>query len=241
MEMKIFLILFFFLYYSICDENLNIYTPEEVLNILNGQVITEEDLKYIKNNISSVFEDVYAYFETSKNPPQPDFDKNYHKIVDIKDEINKITSRTKYSLFQDFLKLSAKLRDGHINIGFNDYYQKYNLLLFGILPFQLIIEIDSNGKPIMYCIKIEIKEEARVHFKNHETIFEIIKNNSNNPVKLINGQDPFEFISNFGSEYQNFRNIHASFTQKLHLFNIPLFLMKNLSIEELTNITNYFL
>ena len=235
--MKIIFLLFFLLNYSICPNPLFIYTPEEVINILNNQTFSEEDLKYIKNNISSVFEDIYAYYETSKNPPQPDFNKNYHNIIDIKNEINKITSRTKYSLFQDLLKLSGKLRDAHISIGFNDYYFKY-VVLFGVLPFRLNIEIDSDGKPKMFCTKLELSEEAKNHYRNHEIIFDIIDNNTNIPIQFINGEDPFDYISNFGSEYQNFRNIHASFSHKYHLFNSVLFLMRNpLSIEELTNIT----
>ena len=238
---RIFLLLFFLLNYTICAETLYIYPPEEIINSLNNQSFTKDDLKYIKDNITTIFEDIYAYFETSKNPPQPSFNNNYHKIIDIKNEINKITSTSKYSLFQDLLKIGAKLRDGHISIGFHDYFLKYNLLLFGILPFQLDIKIDSNGEPKMYCTKVDIKEDAKSHFRNYETIFEIIENNTEIPIELINGKDPFDFISNFGGEYQNFRNIHASFTHKYRLFNAPLFLMRTpLSFEELTNITIFY-
>ena len=239
-EMSIFFLLLFLLNYSICPGDKPFYTPEEIINILNNQIFSEEDLKYIKNNLSSVFEDIYAYFETSKNPPQPNFNKNYHNIIDIKSEINKITSRSKYSLLLDLLKINGKLRDGHIIINFEDYYLKY-LILFGILPFKLDIKINSDGKPKMFCLTLEIIGEGKTYFRNYETLFDIIENNSDIPIESINGKDPFDFISNFGSEYQNFRNIHSSFSYKYNLFNSALLLMENpLSIEELTNITISF-
>ena len=80
----------------------NMYQPEEVLNFLNKEKIPKEDVQKIKDNLIKVLEETYAFYEISKNPPQPEFDKSYHDKVDIKKEINKIIIEDKslYNLYQ---------------------------------------------------------------------------------------------------------------------------------------------
>ena len=216
----------------------NIYQPEEVLNFLNKEKISKEDVQKIKDNLIKVLEETYAFYEISKNPPQPQFDKSYHDKVDIKKEINKINIEDKslYNLYQELLKALSILKDGHISIGFLDLHMILQSFII-LLPIKLKIKLDSNGKPIMYGLNYIINEEMRGYYKNNDTIFDIMENNQNSSLKSINGKDPFDFISSFGGDYQKYRNPHCNFPSKMNsiegfsLADLPL------SLEELSNFT----
>ena len=79
--------------------------------------------------------------------------------------------------------------------------------------------------------------EYEKYFKNNIIIFPIIKKNENIPIKSINGKNPFDFISEFGNNYLDFRSPHASFIIKYYLYNNGLFDILPLTYEELTNFT----
>ncbi len=54
-------------------------------------------------------------------------------------------------------------------------------------------------------------------------VLESCENNIDSPVKLINGQDPFDYINNFGGNFVSTKNIHATFSFKLSYHNnVPL-------------------
>ena len=233
------LLLFFFLNYSINFSLFEIYTPYEIFNFLNKQNITQKDAQLIKDNLIKILDETYAYYEISKNPPQNDFDYNYHNKVDIQKELNEIKTenRNKYGFYQDLLKALCKLRDGHISLSFIDL-NKIIENFACISPIQLNIDLDYNNKPKMFSISQIINDEMQSYFRDYENIFEIIEKNNDVPIKSINGENPFDFISNFGKDYKYLRSPHANFPLKFNLLqdfyslsHLPL------SIEELTNFT----
>ena len=63
----IFLILCLF-YLSL---NFKIYQPYEVINY------PKKDLDFIKQSISKILYDFYAFYELVKSPPQPEYDQNF--------------------------------------------------------------------------------------------------------------------------------------------------------------------
>ena len=101
-----------------------IYQPEEIFDYLNKEQFSEEDQQFIIDNLIKVLEETYAFYELSKNPPQPDFDNNYHNKVDIRKELKeiKLENKTKYAFYQDLTKTLNKLKDGHIHLGFLELY-----------------------------------------------------------------------------------------------------------------------
>ena len=235
--MKIFL----FLYLLSFSFNFlfEMYQPEEVINFLNKKIFPPEDAQNIKEKLIKVLEETYAFYEISKNPPQPDFDHTYHDKVDIKKEINKINveNRSFYNLYQDLLRALSKLKDGHVSIAFFDLHMILeNFIIF--LPLGLKINLDSNEKPVMNGYNRILNEEMRAYYKNNDTIFDIIENNQDSPIKYINGKNPFDYISKFGSDYKDFRSPHASFPSKFNSIE-ELFSLAELplSLEELSNFT----
>ena len=58
------------LFYNLFDLILNIYIyrPKDLLDDFNKVITPKDDLDFITEKLSKVFEDYYAFYETSKNP-----------------------------------------------------------------------------------------------------------------------------------------------------------------------------
>lgn len=228
----------FILFISLINISLNIYIyqPEEIINFFNKKIISEDTLNYIINNLSIIFNDIYAYTEISKNPPQPTFDKNYFNKIDILKRLKNIKTKNQnfYNFYQELMKIFGELKDGHI---FFDPGKLFPYLsdMFIQSPFNLHIKKINSELKILGELYNDIK--IKNSFKNNINIYKTIENNINIPIKSINGKDPFNFITSFGDKYYNFKSLYGSFTLKyLQFNNYPLILFP-LSIEELSNFT----
>ena len=242
MKSKIFILLIPIINISL---NIYIYQPEEIINFLNKKIIPEDTLNFIINNLEIIFNDIYAYTEISKNPPQPIFDKNYFSKIDIPKRLRNIKTKNQnfYNFYQELMEIFGEIKDGHI---FFDPGKLFPYLsdIFIQSPFNLCIKKINNEPKILAQLYDDIK--IKNSFKNSTDIYKTIENNINIPIKSINGQDPFNFITSFGKKYINFKSPYGSFTLKyLQFNNYPLILFP-LSIEELSNFTvvyengNYF-
>ena len=69
-------------------------------------------IKRIKRSFALSFQDIYSYNEIATNPPQSDFDDNYHQKVDIPQLIYKIkqTNISVYKFYQKLVKRIFKLK-----------------------------------------------------------------------------------------------------------------------------------
>ena len=125
-----------------------------------------------------------------------------------------------------------RTRDGHLGLDLFDIKSILENFIF-------IISIYLNIKQINGTIKIfgvkRIKEEFQSKFKNYEILFPIIDKNKNISIKNIKRKDPFNFISDFGNNYLDFRSPHANFALKKFYTEICYFSIFPLSYEELTN------
>lgn len=192
----------------------NIYTKEEIFNFLNGIDVSEETLTSLKNVLADTFKNTYAFNEIAKNPPQPDFDNAYYKPVDIQERMkNVITKNTNfYTVFQELRKIISELGDGHIQL---------NIANLGEIMYSYPITFSFgkvNGKPKVFVIPKAITLGDLIYkFEDIETIIQIISKNLNTPIESINGEDPFEYILNFGKEYIKAKSPHT--TASFHFFH----------------------
>ena len=227
---KLILFLYIFsLYFS-----KNIYKPDEVINYFNKEFLQQDILENIKNNISKILNDFYAFYEISKNPPQPDFDKNYHNIVDLKKEISEIETKDVkfYKFYQDLKKILTSTRDGHLYLDLLNFKERLKQFIF-VSPIHLNIT-EINGEIKIFGIN-NILPEYYSKFRNNEDIFPLIDKNQNIPIRSINGKNPFNFISDFGNNYLDFRSPHANFAFKYALTDNCHFSAFPLSYEDLVN------
>ena len=213
--------------------NYNIYTLEELFSFLYNQTETEENLKFILDCLSSTLNEVYVFNEISKNPPQPDFDENYHKKVNIQERLKNIKTKDTnlYLFYQDIQKIICELGDFHLNFFWDIILKK---IIF-LEPVKLMIKEYENTSKIY--AEIYPNKELFESFDNHETLSKIINDNINVSIKEINGQDPFDFIINFGKEYNRFKSPQAIFRFKSYSFNPGNFFDYPLNIEDLNNFT----
>lgn len=209
-----------------------IYPKETIFSILHKNNETQENMYSILERISSTFNDVYAFNEISKNPPQPEYDKNYYNKINLQEQLRNINTKniSKFQFYQEIRKIIDSLGDYHISMKLLNSY-----------PFELLSFCD----PLIFKIKLyenksrifgefRFSQEIYEYFPNNgnnDTIYDIIKRNLNVPIKSINGVDPFEFITNFGSDFKRLKNDQATFRAKfkqhndltkLNFFNYPL-------------------
>ena len=222
--------------YIICQLNYSksaIYTIEDVFKILNNLTETEENLKIILDNLSETLNKVYVYNEIYKNPPQSSFDNNYHIKINIQEKLKNINinGTNPYQFYQDIKIVLDSLGDHHLAFGGDIIINYLNFLQ----PIKLNIrEVDNKYR--IFAETIAFSDFFK-YFKNNETIFDIIRNNINIPIKSINGKDPFDYIMTFGGVFKKLKSPQASFRYKFINYNQQTLANYPLSFENLTNFT----
>lgn len=217
----------------------NIYTKEEVFNYLNSIDIPEETLDSVKNVIADTFEKLYAFNEILKNPPQPEFDNNYFEKLDFQEKIKSINTKNTnfYTFYQELMKILAIIGDLHISIDFDSNFDKIGF----IPPITFILKKVDEKPKIFSTLNMFISPFFNI-IPNFDKIQEIITKNSNVSIKYINGEDPFDFISNFGNDYSKLKGPHGNFRWKYYIIsNVGYDFMKfPFSMDELADLSIEF-
>lgn len=217
----------------------NIYTKEEVFNYLNSIDIPEETLDLVKNAIADTFEKFYAFNEILKNPPQPEFDNNYFEKLDFQEKIKSINTKNTnfYTFYQELMKILAIIGDLHISIDFDSNFDKIGF----IPPITFILKKVDEKPKIFSTLNMFISPFFNI-IPNFDKIQEIITKNSNVSIKYINGEDPFDFISNFGNDYSKLKGPHGNFRWKYYIIsNVGYDFMKfPFSMDELADLSIEF-
>lgn len=217
----------------------NIYTKEDVFNYFNSIDIPEETLDSVKNVIADTFEKLYAFNEILKNPPQPEFDNNYFEKLDFQEKIKSINTKNTnfYTFYQELMKILAIIGDLHISIDFDSNFDKIGF----IPPITFILKKVDEKPKIFSTLNMLISQFFNI-IPNFDKIQEIITKNSNVSIKYINGEDPFDFISNFGNDYSKLKGPHGNFRWKYYIIsNVGYDFMKfPFSMDELADLSIEF-
>ena len=187
----------------------------------NKQKADKRELDFYNNVIDDLKKilNYYVYIDLAKNPPQPSFDKNYFPKVDTFAELEQIRSQlTKDTNYYDFFRklrfVIDSYRDAHMSYGLRGFSFDFVFLC----PIHLITIEPENGTAYMTA---DLAYNDETYFKNGSHVFEIIKENKDEPIAYINGQPPFDFIQNFGSRFFNLKNPQASYAFKTHNYISP--------------------
>ena len=235
--------------YSFEQEEVYYYTIDEVYSEhFSLYRLEEADYKEIIQSLSKIFLNSYAFNEISKSPPQPYFDNNYYKIVNIQEKLESIDcSIPELNMYEFYLKIMeilSDLKDMHIKISFKENnFDKFAL----VNPFNYVFELDENGETKIYfdgCIdldlipdinKLENNQEIRAFCEEHSDYIDY-------PIRIksINNLDPFDYLLNFG-KIASTKNLHGTFsylmqdtnylTLDMIAFNFTDENMKQLTIE----------
>lgn len=230
-----FLIILFFSK-SLEEANYYYYPVEHVFQYLEYQALEDSEYQNIINNLRKILYNSYAFYDISKNPPQPS--RNYHTIVDIDKRLKEINPQDINSL--DFYRMVysvlSDLKDSHIRLFMNDF----DFSEFFILgPFDYTIK-EYEGKQRMFaeCINNEVLE--LFEDVNQVGIAEFCFDIDNKPIKSINNKDPFDYLNNFGGNYVSTKNAHGTFSFKMKFHNDVSLRDYPLTYEELTNLQIIF-
>ena len=213
---KLTLFYFIFQFFIVSINTSSILQPDEAIGELNYEI----SLNKIKmETIIKLFEEVYAYNELLKKPPQPlIYKKDYFNQYNIKEALTNIdfnTPKNVYSMYREIKMAFANIKDPNIEFEFTNNFIEFD---FYEIVFPVIFSIveNENGR-ILYCQKATTNLVINKHFTGD--IFKTIDSNENIPIKTINNKNPFEYIETFGEEYYSLRSPHANFAYKFNLIN----------------------
>jgi len=212
-----------------------VYESSSVIDYISGPVLDEYTYRVIKRSFALVFEDAYSYMEIATNPPQPDFDNNYHEKVDISKLIYGI-NQTDINVYQFYQELKQRISDlKDLNVRFQNNFKHLIILneLYLACPIDFNIK-KTNNIPELYCIY-----NSRYMNIFDQKILDDIKKNMDSPIDSINGQDPFDYIANFGGNINSGKNPHSSFTNKFNTHNGMNLATYPLDKEDLTLQINF--
>ena len=226
-----------------------IYTTDEVFDYFNKQILSKEEYQEIIKNIINILNEVYAFNEIIKNPPQPDFDTSYFPKIDFEQRLNEITYNniSIYKFYQSIKEILSDFKDPGIQINWNKVV--LNNFYF-IQPLDFYIKTINNQNKIY--AKCNIDKKIMPYFANSsKDIFEIIEKNTDIAISTINGFEPFDFINNFGGNYMSLKSKHGTFTYKIKYHNQLQLKYFPLKYEDFKNfqiiyesgdsfVTNYF-
>ena len=204
------------------DEETHYYKLDEVHEYFNLNILEEYQYKEILNSISKIFSNSYAFNEISKNPPQPNFDENYYKKINIQEKLEAIDCSSptlnKYEFYLKIMEALADLKDNHIKINFfEDNFDKF----FLVGPFNYVIKADEENQPKIFLDSCIQDEKEIEHFENKEIIKDFCYNiDIDNPLQVIsiNEKDPFDYFLTF-SKIIATKNIHGTFSYHMQATN----------------------
>ena len=199
--------------------------------------IEESKCQKVIDTLKYAVKEVFIYNDTIKNPPN----KDYYGSVDLEEEFRNINTQGRrfYDFFRDIKRITAKLKDCHANFVATKCLDNGVCIekLRMCLPISLVIKGNSSESVEVY---IQKNENCLEYYDNSNSTIEFINNNLNNSLKSINNSNVFDFIQNFGVQFDNIKSAHGRFSyylENIHNFAITAFPFKQ---SECSNITFIF-
>ena len=213
MKQKSFLF-YLFLLFSLChaftiygSEKSEVYEDYEPILELY-EMMSPEYMKGVLRVLENLA-DSYVFSDIIKNPPEP---YEYLK-VNITAEFAKINTdeeRPFYEFYRDIRKTFSLLSDTNFDIIGSEIPFGNDTINFGAysycLPFKFYLDYEDNTD-----VKIYIKEYPACSGNYNASLIEYIAEHQNISIEEINGQNAFDYIQDFGSEFFKFKNKNSQF------------------------------
>ena len=192
------------------------YSPEEIFNYFSKERLKQEEYNEIISLIIETLEDIYAFNEISKNPPQPEYYNLYFTPIDVKEKLRIINTSniSTYEFYQNVTKVLAELKDPLVKVNWNISHIN-EFYFFEPLDFY-VKEVDGIQKIFGIC---NINRATMKYFNDGNKIYELSLLMANVSISSINGSDSFYYIDNFGDNYLSTKNPQATFSSKIRNHN----------------------
>ena len=211
------------------------YSVDELFSYLDNQGLEDEEYQEILEKISKIFANSYAFYDISKNPPQPF--ENYHSVVDIQKRLKQIETHdiNSYEFYRRVLYTLSDLKDPHIRLFMEDFDFKY---FYIVGPFEYYIK-EHQGKQRLFVNCEQDSALSEFEVENNVDLLEFCLNNEA-PVKSINNLDPFEYLNNFGGNFVASKNVQGTFSYKMIMHNEVSLNDYPMTYEEFSNLQVVF-
>ena len=190
---------------------MNVFLLILLIGLIKGQIsydllinenATEEYCTNVINNITSLINDGYVYYDFLRAPKQPEGYPDYISKIDLIDELNKINvkNRTFYDFYRDLENVLEKSKDGHLSIYAENSPRFFELNGFVYcIPFKYSInEIKEGDEVIDAEMILEYTDKCKEGYTNE--IINKIKSLNNKKIIKINDMNPFEYIDSIGNK-----------------------------------------
>ena len=191
------------------------------------ETIDETYAKNVISNLTSIIEYGYIYNDIVKNPPEPEGLNNYvHQAVNFTKALNGIETKDRkfYDFYREIREILGTPRDLHFRFyGLNTPSGIKFDKMTACLPLSFYVDKDDKNET-----KVFIKYYSNCADFFSEKIRQYVQEKSENkiPLEKINKKDPFDYIQNWGREYEGTKSPHAHFTlikRVIHLFNLNVY------------------
>ena len=166
----------------------------------------------ILSNLISII-NAYVFLDIAKNPQIFKQNHTTHTPIDLIETLKNVKKekRNYYEFYREIREIIGSVRDIHFNIiSFRSFNGKILEQVSACIPFKFIIDKDIRDSKV----KVYIKYYEKCSLYYNDDINNYIKSKSENqiPLKFINGQDPFDYIQNWGRKYFSPKSPHGHFS-----------------------------
>ncbi len=166
------------------EQTIKNVTFTEIINRINSQnELKEENYTEILNSVIGILNDYYVYLDIEKTYNFGNENDMIEKLKNVK------TKNVKYYQFMtDIIKIIHSAKDPHLS------FQPKSFLNYSyISPICYQIKKENDDYKVVYYIKD--KDVLNLYDNN---LIKKINENINKTITKINGEDPIDYIQNFG-------------------------------------------
>ena len=183
--------------------------------------LTETYTTNVISNLTSIING-YVFLDAAQNPKIFKINHSTHSPIDLIDALEKVKKENRkfYEFYREIREIIGSVRDMHFNIfPINSPSGKIFVQVSACIPFSFIVDKDNNDNKIK--IYINYLEDCGKFYNDNIKNYIINKMETKTALKLINSQDPFEYIQNWGWKYWGPKSPHGQFSYAKH--TIPTF------------------
>ena len=188
--------------------------------------LKESYVTEILSNLTSII-NAYVYLDIAQNPQIFNPAHSTHSPIDLISTLENVKKENRkfYEFYREIKEIIGTVRDMHFSIfPLKSPNGKKFGYITACIPFSFIIDKDINDNKI----KVYIKYFKRCAIFYDDNIRNYIKTKEDSKIalKLINGQDPFKYIQNWGWKFNGVKSPHGQFSKaknKAHCFYLNLY------------------
>jgi hypothetical protein len=198
------------------------FKPSQLIELINQYEVPENYYSEVIDGLVEVL-DRYVFLDILKSPPNIEEVPTYKFKADLIEKFKNLPKdKGFYEFYNQMVKELVTGHDGHARI--QAAYPPNVSNPIDLRKILLLMPIDFKIEKEEDTMKVYAKLTSRLTKEELEGVFgeELIKkfeSLQDSPIKTISGTEPIEYLSKFGSQYNNMKSPHAAFTYAMRKIN----------------------